>query len=324
MCWGETQEVQGSVGLCRGRNQVLGQQPQLSRRKNWFAGLQCSEGSIRSIDLLQTTKTDYVQLCNTNIHGLDWGWGFRACVRGEEFSCALKKVAAENAAWGTSGGGGDPTDTLAPHFIGGDCEISSSAHVAACLYVRIQSSGWFSPFTSTHFHPSPPGPASMCLTPVYVKCHVPARWEEGRQDKGSGTVGGGEARKRHVILQPFYWRLVARRCLIGAFGPFGERLSGRMSSGDMTSFTHCVPLPQLKSNYERILWRGRRRGHFALGLFVSWLDFSPVFSDYRVSQVKLKKAVELRHARTYSSFECVVRLKKAATPDITLSYAKLA
>lgn len=124
-------------------------------------------------------------------------------------------------AGGASGGSGDPADTLAPHFIGGNCEISSSA---TC---RGPYSGPWMVFTF-HLHSLA---LSLRLHPLHVShtclCQMSRPGEVGGGKAGQGQWAGG--RRRKVIL--------------AALGPFGEMFSGRMASGDTPSFKPHHPPP---------------------------------------------------------------------------------
>lgn len=126
-------------------------------------------------------------------------------------------------------GGGDLTDTLAPHLIGGNCEISSSAHVAARLSVRVQGPGWFSPFTSTH------PPLSTLPPPLHVS-HTCLCQMSRPGEAGGGKAGQGQ------------WDR-------GRLGWWGLGGGGGGAACDFTAFLLTSRCPSWSDSSVRALWR---------------------------------------------------------------------
>lgn len=99
-----------------------------------------------------------------------------------------------------SGGSGDPADTLAPHFIGGNCEISSSGTCRG-PFVRPHSGPWMVFTFHLHSLPLPPPPPAPCVTHLFMS-NVTSR-RGGRREGRPRAVGRGRSRK--VILLTSAW-----------------------------------------------------------------------------------------------------------------------
>lgn len=117
-------------------------------------------------------------------------------------------------------------------------ELRNTQQRTCCgQFVRPYSGSWVVFTFHLHSLPALPAPTRFHLSHT-CSCQMSRPGEVGGREGRTRAVG---QRSQEAACDFYSLFLLTSRRLIGAVGPFGERLSGRMSGGDTTCFMHCPP-----------------------------------------------------------------------------------